>query len=91
MEITDDQIDKITKGLGEKPEIKLKTINLRGAAVISSHFTPFLKAKNITLYVSDGTSPSGNLKGQKGDVCFGADSGKAYKCTTSNSTTWLAF
>lgn len=61
-----------------------------GSSVVSTHFTAFFKAKTITMYVSDGTTPNGNLSGNTGDVCFGADSGKAYKCTSAG-TTWVSF
>ncbi len=61
----------------------------RGGALAATHFTPTLTLKNITIYISDGTTPNGNLPGMAGDVCFGADSGKAYKCTST--TTWVSF
>lgn len=60
-----------------------------GGRIVSTHFTPVFKAKGLTFYVSDGTTPNANLSGNAGDVCFGADSGKAYKCTST--TTWVAF
>lgn len=41
------------------------------------------------IYVGNGVTPNGNLSGSQGDVCIGADSGKAYYC--SGSTTWVAF
>lgn len=43
----------------------------------------------VTLWISDGTNtPNGNLTGSAGDICFGADSGKAYYCT--GTTNWTA-
>ena len=65
------------------------TIEINGNKVVSTNFTPVFSAKGLTFYISNGTTPNGNLSGNAGDVCFGADSGKAYKCTSSN--TWLSF
>jgi hypothetical protein len=69
-----------------------KTYGLKrfmGGAVISTNFTPVIMLKNITIYISNGTTPNGNLSGKAGDICFGADAGKAYKCTST--TTWVSF
>lgn len=40
------------------------------------------------LWKANGVSPSGNLSGTTGDICIGADSGKAYYCTSG--TSWTA-
>lgn len=37
---------------------------------------------------ANGVTPNGNLSGNVGDICFGADSGKAYYCT--GTTNWTA-
>ncbi len=60
-----------------------------GNHVVSGHFTPVIKLLGLTVYVSDTTSPNGNLTGGTGDICFGADNGKAYKCT--GGTSWVSF
>jgi hypothetical protein len=60
-----------------------------GSRTIAGHFTPVLSMKGLSIYISDGTTPNGALTGRAGDICFGADSGKAYKCTTG--TTWVSF
>lgn len=64
-------------------------VELNGNRIVSTHFTPAFSMKGLTIYISDGTSPSGALNGRAGDICFGADSGKAYKCTST--TTWVSF
>lgn len=64
-------------------------VQINGNRLVSTNFTPVLKAKGLTIYVSDGTTPNGALSGNAGDICFGADSGKAYKCTST--TTWVSF
>lgn len=69
-------------------QAQFSTFRGKGAAV-SVHFSPVTKLKNITFYVSDGTTPNGNLGGMIGDVCFGADGGKAYYCT--GTTSWVSF
>lgn len=53
---------------------------------VSTHFTPVAKFLGLTLYVSDGTTPDGNLTGATGDLCMGADNGKLYFC--AGGTTW---
>lgn len=40
------------------------------------------------LWKANGVTPSGNLSGTAGDICIGADSGKAYYC--GGGTTWTA-
>lgn len=64
-------------------------VQMNGNILTSAHFTKVFSAKNVSFYVSDGTTPNGNLSGNAGDVCFGADSGNAYKCTSG--TTWVSF
>jgi hypothetical protein len=44
--------------------------------------------RGLTIWTSDGTTPNGNLSGFIGDICFGADGGKAYYCT--GTTNWTA-
>ena len=41
-----------------------------------------------SVWVSNGTTPNGNLSGTAGDVCRNADSGKSYYCT--GTTNWTA-
>lgn len=69
--------------------ISTQQIELAGGAVRNSHFKPMMKLGAITIYVSDGSTPASVLGGQPGDICFGADSGKAYKCTAG--ATWVSF
>lgn len=40
------------------------------------------------LWKANGVTPNGALSGTVGDICIGADSGKAYYC--SSGTTWVA-
>jgi len=42
-----------------------------------------------SLWLSDGTTPNGNLTGDAGDLCIYGDSGKMYICSgTTNWNTW---
>ena len=47
-----------------------------------------LGSSGPTFWVSNGTTPNGNLSGGTGDVCFYGDSGKVYYCT--GTTNWTA-
>lgn len=58
-------------------------------AVTTTNFKRTLDLNGITIYTSNGTTPNGNLGGNAGDLCFGADSGKSYYCTSG--TSWTAF
>jgi hypothetical protein len=55
---------------------------------VSTHFKRMIWLGSLTIWTSDGTTPNGNLSGSIGDICFGADSGKAYYCT--GTTNWTA-
>ena len=57
-------------------------------AVISTNFKMILNLAGQIIYVSDGTTPNGNLSGVAGNLCIGADSGKSYYCT--GTTNWTA-
>lgn len=57
-------------------------------ALISTNFKMVLNVAGQVIYVSDGTTPNGNLSGAAGNLCLGADSGKAYYCT--GTTNWTA-
>lgn len=67
---------------GVKPPLHLTNI------VVSTHFKRMILLDTVTLWKSDGTNPNGNLFGSIGDICFGADGGKAYYCT--GTTNWTA-
>jgi hypothetical protein len=54
----------------------------------SGQFTPVLKLKANTIYISNGTSPNGVLSGATGDIVFHGDGGKMYFCI--GTTTWTA-
>jgi len=63
-------------------------LSLTSNAITSTNFKKMINLAGTTLYKSDGTTPNGNLSGSAGDICFGADSGKAYYCT--GTTSWTA-
>lgn len=58
-----------------------------GNAVTSTNFTQVLKCKGVSIVVSDGTTPNGNLSGVAGDLCLNGPSGQPFKCTSG--TTWV--
>ena len=60
---------------------------INGAVTVSTNFTLIFKAKGVSFFVSNGTTPNGNLYGNAGDVCFNGPSGQPFKCTTT--TTWV--
>jgi hypothetical protein len=67
---------------GIKPPLHLTNI------AVSTHFRRMIWLGSLTIWTSDGTTPNGNLSGFIGDICFGADGGKAYYCT--GTTNWTA-
>lgn len=67
---------------GIKPPLYLTNI------AVSTHFRRMIWLGSLTIWTSDGTTPNGNLSGSIGDICFGADGGKAYYCT--GTTNWTA-
>lgn len=60
-----------------------------GARTVSTNFRPAVKLFGVTIYVSNGTTPNGNLSGNAGDICLKGATGNAYKCTSG--TTWVSF
>lgn len=59
-----------------------------GNHVVTTHFTPTVKLKGVTIYVSDATSPNGTLTGATGDIVLNGDGGKLYVCV--GGTVWYA-
>lgn len=56
-------------------------------ALVSTNFTKVQTMKSVTFYVSDGTTPNGNLTGVTGDICYNGPSGQSFYCSSSG-TTW---
>lgn len=69
---------------------KFNTAEFSGGAARNAHFVPAIKLGRITFWVSDGTTPSGTLIGQLGDICVGGASGAIYKCTSTLGTSWTS-
>jgi len=61
------------------------------SAVVSTNIRKIFNEVNTgcTMWISDGTTPNGNLSGQAGDICLNGDSGNIYRCSTTG-TTWVA-
>lgn len=62
---------------------------LNGSRTVSTNFRPAAKLFGVTVYVSNGTTPNGNLSGNAGDICLKGPTGNAFKCTSG--TTWVSF
>lgn len=67
---------------GIKPPLHLTNV------AVSTYFRRMIWLGSLTIWKSDGVTPNGNLSGSVGDICFGADSGKAYYCT--GTTNWTS-
>lgn len=69
-----------------------KDIFITNNTATSTHFNPMINMDGtgaaVIIWKSDGTTPNGNLSGSAGDICLGADGGKAYYCT--GTTNWTA-
>lgn len=63
-------------------------LNITSAAVISINFKRAAQFNGVTLWTSNGNTPNATLPGSAGDICIGADGGKAYYCT--GTTNWTA-
>lgn len=59
--------------------------------ITSTNFRKIFTEVNtgVSIWVSNGTTPNGNLTGVLGDICIGGDSGNIYRCSTAG-TTWTA-
>jgi hypothetical protein len=62
-------------------------IDITQNAVVSTNFKKVINAAGVTQWISDGTTPAGNLSGTTGDVCYNGPSGESYRCT--GTTNWL--
>jgi len=60
---------------------------INGNHQVSTSFTPVLRLKGLTIYVSDGTSPHTVLDGATGDLCLNCGTGKAFTC--AGGTSWV--
>jgi len=60
-------------------------------AIISTNFRKILNetVTGCTIWISNGTTPNGNLSGQAGDICLNGDGGNIYRCSVTG-TTWVA-
>jgi len=64
-------------------------LHLENDALVETNFVIMMELDGNTIFKSDGTTPNGNLTGVQGDLCVGADGGKAYYCSTTG-TVWTA-
>ena len=68
-------------------------LQIDNAAVISTNFSILLGLGNPggagtrTIYLSNGTTPNGNLSGTRGDLCLNGTLGQPFYCSTTG-TTW---
>lgn len=65
-------------------------IRMTQEAIISTNFRKIFNETNTgcTIWISDGTTPNGNLSGQAGDICLNGNAGNIYRCT--GTTNWTA-
>jgi len=61
-------------------------ISVTQAAVTDTNFKKIASWAGVTLWVSDGTTPNGNLTGTAGDVCYNGASSQPFYCT--GTTNW---
>lgn len=61
-------------------------LEANGNRIVSTHFTPIFSGQGKTVYVSNGTTPNGNLSGTAGDICLNGPSGQPFYC--GGGTTW---
>ena len=77
--------------------VNYKTINsfpvlaLTNSSPTSTNFNKMITMGGVgsaSIWISNGTTPQGNLSGVAGDICLGGDSGNIYRCT--GTTNWTA-
>lgn len=58
--------------------------------LVSTHFRKIISdsVTGISIWVSDSTTPNGNLSGAAGDICLNGATNKPYYCT--GTTNWTA-
>lgn len=63
---------------------------IKQGGITSTNFRKLLTETDTscTIWISDGTTPNGNLSGQAGDICLNGDAGNIYRCT--GTTNWTA-
>jgi len=57
--------------------------------VKETNFKRIADLAGVSLYISDGTTPDGNLTGVVGDICFNGAGGLSYYCDTAGKN-WTA-
>lgn len=64
-------------------------LSLSQFGVTSTHFTAMIEltATGNIIWLSDGTTPNGNLAGTRGDFCFNGTGGHAFWCSATG-TSW---
>lgn len=62
-------------------------LQLAFPVAVSTNFKKVQVIDTVSIYVSDGTTPNGNLTGVTGDICYNGPSGQPFYCSSSG-TTW---
>jgi hypothetical protein len=69
------------------------TLRLGQAALVGGHFKQFIDFEvadgGVMMYMSDGTTPNGNLSGNVGDICLNGPAGQPFYCT--GGVAWTGF
>lgn len=64
-------------------------IKITQAAVVSTNFKKIIEWDGITIWKSDGTTPSGALSGTAWDICLNWPSGQTFYCGWTTTWTWM--
>lgn len=69
--------------------VNVTPFSIQQDALVSTNFRRIMAESNtgITTWISDGTSPNGNLSGTLGDICYNGSNGQLYRCT--GTTNWV--
>lgn len=57
-------------------------------AATNTHFKCVLRLHPVNIWISDGTTPNGNLQGFTGDFCFNGPGGHPFYATSGGSPNW---
>ncbi len=64
-------------------------LELGNNAVQSSHFRKMQNLQGLHIWISDGTTPLGNLTAERGAICYGGPNGQPFYNSIAGSSTWV--
>lgn len=91
IDILNKKLEELITEFGDFRYITNRKLNFkdRTGDTVETNFMRIGKFGTVTLFISDGTTPDGNLTGVVGDICLNGAGGLAYYCDTAGKN-WTA-